>query len=299
MKYHCLFACVCMLLSACSKKTESHPIVPNVVVTTVGAPEVSPLQTKLDVQVKRDAQGKDGVYAQITIHNMSDTISYLDPWYIEPPLQANAAFHIEDENQKEISWKLRMVKRMATPDSELIKIGAHANKTVELRLDDAYAFLPGSHQYTVFYSAYHRQPAKIDKLLLAKSNMVSFTYTAVEEKPQTGLHLGIEVDQEKQTIVAKIKNTSSQILKWDAAKAELAVVDEKQQVVARKKMSVPQSPALFTLQLGQEMNVPFLQIENAYDWLAGTHLYTFCYKIPVEPSKQLLLSNEVVVTYLK
>ena len=104
------------------------------------------------------------------------------PFFVEkskfpsaPPLRAKL-FRIESEG-KEVRYIGPMAKRPAPTREDFLRIPPGGEIHGAADITELYAFLPGTHEYTIVYRAFHADPDDDTKLTDVRSNTAAFQLT--------------------------------------------------------------------------------------------------------------------------
>jgi len=129
------------------------------------------------VQLIVEVTGQHAV-ARLTIADPSPG----QPFYVEkskfpsaPPLRSKL-FRIECEG-KEIRYIGVMAKRPAPTREDFLRIAPGGEIHGAADITELYAFLPGTHDYTIVYRAFHADPDDDTKLTEVRSNQAPFQLT--------------------------------------------------------------------------------------------------------------------------
>lgn len=131
---------------------------------------LSQIEVKLDISIAE----KD-VKAVLIFTNTSSTDAYVER--INGCLDGNIknnVFKITADNQK-IDYIGILAKRRPPEPNDFVKLQPNEQINTQVKLNEAYEFLPGTHKYQVFYTAYHSFPDR-DDIVKLESNKVDFTY---------------------------------------------------------------------------------------------------------------------------
>lgn len=89
----------------------------------------------------------------------------------------NKVFQIQEKG-KPLDYTGVLVKRRTPTADDFVILQPRKSITTKTRLDKAYAFRPGKHQYTIRYSHYHGSPQSESTLNLFESAAFGFVYTS-------------------------------------------------------------------------------------------------------------------------
>jgi hypothetical protein len=92
----------------------------------------------------------------------------------EAPLRSDL-FRIESEG-KPVAYLGPMAKRRAPGPEDFVKLAPREELKKGADITDIYGFLPGSHDYTIQYCAFHSDPDDASRIVELKSERVSFTF---------------------------------------------------------------------------------------------------------------------------
>jgi peptidyl-Lys metalloendopeptidase len=135
-----------------------------------------PIKVTLEVSV---AGGN--VSATLTFKNVSTVPAFVDKLRgcLDGRIKVNV-FAVTSGG-KPVKFTLPMAKRRAPGPEDFLRLGPGESATTTVRLNEAYRFLLGSHNYVVRYEAFHDNPSG-EELHQLISNEVSFVL-AVHEQP--------------------------------------------------------------------------------------------------------------------
>ncbi len=128
----------------------------------------------VEVKLKIDIN-EDNVLASLSFVNKSDDVAYINK--INGCLDGeikNNVFTIETEGCP-IKYTGVFTKRMRPGPDDVVALQIGEIINVKVKLNKAYAFLPGEHHYRAYYSAFHQFPDRPGFIDL-ESNVVTFTY---------------------------------------------------------------------------------------------------------------------------
>jgi hypothetical protein len=116
------------------------------------------------------------VRATLTFVNDSTKDVYLDPSMacVDGRIR-NKVFRITSHDQA-VPYLLPLAKRRAPDPKDLVRLAPGGRLNAEVRLDTAYGFFPGKHDYEAVYDAFHDQPGS-DDLYELTSNEARFSVT--------------------------------------------------------------------------------------------------------------------------
>lgn len=104
------------------------------------------------------------------------------PFYIEKskaiatPVLRSKLFRIECQGE-EIAYIGAMAKRTAPGPEDYLLLSPETELKRTVDITDIYSFLPGPHEYTIIYRAFHSDPNDSTKLTELKSNQVTFVFS--------------------------------------------------------------------------------------------------------------------------
>ena len=114
------------------------------------------------------------VYLAFENHS-ADQDFYLEKSKVpEAPLRSDL-FRIESEG-KPVAYLGPMAKRRAPGPEDFVKLAPREELKKGADITDLYGFLPGSHDYTIQYCAFHSDPHDPSRIVELKSEPVSFTF---------------------------------------------------------------------------------------------------------------------------
>ncbi len=131
-------------------------------------------EVPISVELSVAAEGP-AVTAKLTFRNRSAKDVFLDPLMgcLDGKVR-HKVFRIESAG-KAVPYLLKMAKREATRPEDLVRLAGGGSLEIRARLDEAYGFFPGTHEYRAVYDAFHNQPGGDAPLYELVSNTATFT----------------------------------------------------------------------------------------------------------------------------
>lgn len=132
-------------------------------------------ESAVDVNLAVSVAGSR-VMATLVFRNTSDKVVFLDPLMacLDGRVR-HKVFRIQSGRQT-VPYLPPLAKRRAPDPKDFVRLLAGASLKAEARLDEAYGFFVGTHEYRAVYDAFHDQPES-DDLYEFVSNEVVFTVT--------------------------------------------------------------------------------------------------------------------------
>jgi hypothetical protein len=128
---------------------------------------------EVDVSLSVNVSGKI-VEATLVFLNRGTTDVFIDRWNacLKEGGIKNDVFKISYSGGT-LKYIGTLAKRQLSPEDS-VRLGPGERITAKVRLDQAYAFPPGRHEYRAKYAAYH-QSTNVEQILELKSNDAKFS----------------------------------------------------------------------------------------------------------------------------